>query len=216
MPHPATETRLRELKKQQRDKVEELKKKTGYYSTRQILEKYDEVVKKNVSFCVTRHLPLATCHLPPVQRPRPRLVLTLALRCSIFVLYSGGRAWLEGVCAALGRLRWDPAPARVGWPARPKRPARLKPKPTIQHPPHRRPGLVTKYASLSHAHPPVPGSARPAGRPTAAPATAHAARQVRRCAAGDAVRPEHALCVDLRQLLHTQRTRTQGAVGGYP
>ena len=62
MPHPATETRLRELKKQQRDKVEELKKKTGYYSTRQILEKYDEVVKKNVSFCVTRHLPLATCH----------------------------------------------------------------------------------------------------------------------------------------------------------
>lgn len=36
------------LKKQQRDQVEELKKKTGYYSTRSLLEKYDEAIKKNV------------------------------------------------------------------------------------------------------------------------------------------------------------------------
>lgn len=37
---------MRALKKQQRDKVEELKKKTGYYSTRNLLEKYDEGIKK--------------------------------------------------------------------------------------------------------------------------------------------------------------------------
>lgn len=37
------------LKKKQRDQVEELKRKTGYYSTRSLLEKYDEVIKKNVS-----------------------------------------------------------------------------------------------------------------------------------------------------------------------
>lgn len=43
-----TEATLRTLKKEQRDKVEELKRKTGYYSTRNLLEKYDEVIKKNV------------------------------------------------------------------------------------------------------------------------------------------------------------------------
>lgn len=42
------ETTLRALKKSQREKVEELKKKTGYYSTRNLLEKYDEAIKKNV------------------------------------------------------------------------------------------------------------------------------------------------------------------------
>lgn len=42
------ETTLRALKKSQREKVEELKKKTGYYSTRNLLEKYDEVIRKNV------------------------------------------------------------------------------------------------------------------------------------------------------------------------
>lgn len=45
-----TEQTLIGLKKEQRDKVEELKTKTGYYSTRNLLEKYDEVVKKNVGF----------------------------------------------------------------------------------------------------------------------------------------------------------------------
>ncbi|KAK4704169.1 endoplasmic reticulum junction formation protein lunapark, partial [Phenoliferia sp. Uapishka_3] len=48
------ETTLRELKKQQREQVEELKRKTGYYSTRNLLEKYDEVIKKNAE---TRGLP---------------------------------------------------------------------------------------------------------------------------------------------------------------
>ncbi|KAM0787783.1 hypothetical protein ACM66B_003838 [Microbotryomycetes sp. NB124-2] len=36
------ETVLRRLKKQQRDKVEELKRKTGYYSTKNLIDKYDE------------------------------------------------------------------------------------------------------------------------------------------------------------------------------
>jgi len=35
--------------KKKADKVEEIKKKTGYYSTRDLLEKYDEALRKNVS-----------------------------------------------------------------------------------------------------------------------------------------------------------------------
>ncbi|KAK4047697.1 hypothetical protein OIV83_005205 [Microbotryomycetes sp. JL201] len=36
------ETILRRLKKEQREKVEELKRKTGYYSTKNLIDKYDE------------------------------------------------------------------------------------------------------------------------------------------------------------------------------
>lgn len=67
-PPQLAETRLRQLKKQQRDKVEELKKKTGYYSTRQILEKYDEVVKKNVSFFLPPASPPERSRQSPIGR----------------------------------------------------------------------------------------------------------------------------------------------------
>ncbi|BGP47969.1 hypothetical protein JCM10450v2_003838 [Rhodotorula kratochvilovae] len=40
------EAQLKVLLKQKSDKVEEIKKKTGYYSTRDLLEKYDEALKK--------------------------------------------------------------------------------------------------------------------------------------------------------------------------
>lgn len=38
-----TEKHLKELMKKRRDKVEEIKKKTNYYTTRDLLQKYDEV-----------------------------------------------------------------------------------------------------------------------------------------------------------------------------
>lgn len=47
LPSPA-EKELKVLVKQKQDKVEEIKKKTGYYSTRDLLEKYDEALKKGV------------------------------------------------------------------------------------------------------------------------------------------------------------------------
>ena len=37
-----TEKHLKELMKKRRDKVEEIKKKTNFYSTRDLLQKYDE------------------------------------------------------------------------------------------------------------------------------------------------------------------------------
>ncbi|POY74800.1 hypothetical protein BMF94_2073 [Rhodotorula taiwanensis] len=40
------EKSLKSLVKQKQDKVEEIKKKTGYYSTRDLLEKYDEALRK--------------------------------------------------------------------------------------------------------------------------------------------------------------------------
>ncbi|BGO99502.1 Endoplasmic reticulum junction formation protein lunapark [Rhodotorula toruloides] len=40
------EATLKTLVKQKQDKVEEIKKKTGYYTTRDLLEKYDEALKK--------------------------------------------------------------------------------------------------------------------------------------------------------------------------
>ncbi|GAA6024166.1 hypothetical protein JCM8202_003520 [Rhodotorula sphaerocarpa] len=40
------EATLKHLVKQKQDKVEEIKKKTGYYSTRDLLEKYDEALRK--------------------------------------------------------------------------------------------------------------------------------------------------------------------------
>ncbi|GAA5904141.1 hypothetical protein JCM8208_003458 [Rhodotorula glutinis] len=43
------ETQLKVLVKQKQDKVEEIKKKTGYYSTRDLLEKYDEALRKGPS-----------------------------------------------------------------------------------------------------------------------------------------------------------------------
>lgn len=55
------ETTLRQLKKEQREKIEELKRKTGYYSTRNLLEKYDEVVKKNVRVCSPYSPPPEPC-----------------------------------------------------------------------------------------------------------------------------------------------------------
>ncbi|KAL8280644.1 hypothetical protein RQP46_006967 [Phenoliferia psychrophenolica] len=67
----AEETTLRELKKQQREQVEELKRKTGYYSTRNLLEKYDEVIKKNAE---TRGLPPPTA--ASAVRPRPSGMLS--------------------------------------------------------------------------------------------------------------------------------------------
>lgn len=39
------------LKKQQRDKLEELKRKTGYYSTRDLIERYDDAVARRVRPC---------------------------------------------------------------------------------------------------------------------------------------------------------------------
>jgi len=41
-----TETHLRDLLKSQHDKIEEIKKATNYYSTRDLLEKYDELVSR--------------------------------------------------------------------------------------------------------------------------------------------------------------------------
>ncbi|GAA6027370.1 hypothetical protein JCM8097_007802 [Rhodosporidiobolus ruineniae] len=41
------ESTLKVLVKKKQDKVEEIKKKTGYYSTRDLLEKYDEALKKS-------------------------------------------------------------------------------------------------------------------------------------------------------------------------
>ncbi|BGP15895.1 hypothetical protein JCM10213_003676 [Rhodosporidiobolus nylandii] len=41
------EATLKVLTKKKQDKVEEIKKKTGYYSTRDLLEKYDEALKKS-------------------------------------------------------------------------------------------------------------------------------------------------------------------------
>jgi hypothetical protein len=41
---PLAETNLRNLLKSQHDKIEEIKKATNYYSTRDLLEKYDELV----------------------------------------------------------------------------------------------------------------------------------------------------------------------------
>ncbi|GAA6010711.1 hypothetical protein JCM11491_002909 [Sporobolomyces phaffii] len=38
---------IKSLLKKKQDKVEEIKKKTGYYSTRDLLEKYDEALRKN-------------------------------------------------------------------------------------------------------------------------------------------------------------------------
>lgn len=46
--HLSTVKTLSALKKEQREKVEELKRKTGYNSTRELLEKYDDAIKKNV------------------------------------------------------------------------------------------------------------------------------------------------------------------------
>lgn len=46
----AIELIIKSLMKKKADKVEEIKKKTGYYSTRDLLEKYDEALRKNVSF----------------------------------------------------------------------------------------------------------------------------------------------------------------------
>ncbi|GAA5943848.1 hypothetical protein JCM3775_000211 [Rhodotorula graminis] len=43
------ETQVKVLVKQKQDKVEEIKKKTGYYSTRDLLEKYDEALRKGPS-----------------------------------------------------------------------------------------------------------------------------------------------------------------------
>lgn len=40
---------IKSLLKKKQDKVEEIKKKTGYYSTRDLLEKYDEALKNTVS-----------------------------------------------------------------------------------------------------------------------------------------------------------------------
>lgn len=59
------EATLRTLKKQQRDKVEELKRKTGYYSTKSLLDKYDDVIKKKV--CTSSlNLPCRCTSLTPV------------------------------------------------------------------------------------------------------------------------------------------------------
>jgi hypothetical protein len=44
-----TEMIIKSLLKKKQDKVEEIKKKTGYYSTRDLLEKYDEALRKKVS-----------------------------------------------------------------------------------------------------------------------------------------------------------------------
>lgn len=44
----SAEATLKHLVKQKQDKVEEIKKKTGYYSTRDLLEKYDEALRKGV------------------------------------------------------------------------------------------------------------------------------------------------------------------------
>lgn len=41
-----TEAILKYLKKKKQDKVEEIKKKTGYNSTRDLIEKYDEAIKR--------------------------------------------------------------------------------------------------------------------------------------------------------------------------
>lgn len=41
------ETNLRNLLKSQHDKIEEIKKATNYYSTRDLLEKYDELVSNS-------------------------------------------------------------------------------------------------------------------------------------------------------------------------
>ncbi|GAA5908260.1 hypothetical protein JCM6882_006786 [Rhodosporidiobolus microsporus] len=56
---------LKTLVKQKQDKVEEIKKKTGYYSTRDLLEKYDEALKKSAG-------PPGTAPGTPATQPGPK------------------------------------------------------------------------------------------------------------------------------------------------
>lgn len=67
------EQALKDLKKQRRDRVEEIKKKTNYYSTRDLLQKYDDAAPPSPSPLRQRfapgQTPLATPQRPPVSIP---------------------------------------------------------------------------------------------------------------------------------------------------
>ncbi|GAA5997910.1 uncharacterized protein JCM10292_006900 [Rhodotorula paludigena] len=65
------EKELKVLVKQKQDKVEEIKKKTGYYSTRDLLEKYDEALKKGPGSAPSTPAkqPVKTGNKPPVPFP---------------------------------------------------------------------------------------------------------------------------------------------------
>jgi hypothetical protein len=55
---PCSETNLRNLLKSQHDKIEEIKKATNYYSTRDLLEKYDELVSSTLLPILAHHTDL--------------------------------------------------------------------------------------------------------------------------------------------------------------
>lgn len=84
--HRFLEKHLVTLRKQQRDKIEEIKKKTNYYSTRNLIERYDEASQANgaadsplrrrmpggVSVPATPQRPVQS---PPHPQPQPQLVI---------------------------------------------------------------------------------------------------------------------------------------------
>ncbi|TFK46504.1 hypothetical protein OE88DRAFT_1667497 [Heliocybe sulcata] len=61
----AEEKTLKTLKKQQHEKIEEIKKKTNYYSTRNLIERYDDVPNGTPQALRRRNVPPA----PPSQGP---------------------------------------------------------------------------------------------------------------------------------------------------
>lgn len=74
-----TEKQLVSLRKRQREKIEEIKKKTNYYSTRTLIERYDDgpgsetPLRRRFPVQVAPGTPVATPQRPPVPQP-PKLV----------------------------------------------------------------------------------------------------------------------------------------------
>jgi endoplasmic reticulum junction formation protein lunapark len=64
---PSTEKTLRELRKKQHTKLEEIKKKTDYYATRDLLQKYDETTPANSPL----RGPPSTAQNTPINQNKP-------------------------------------------------------------------------------------------------------------------------------------------------
>jgi len=81
----AEEKTLKTLKKQQHEKIEEIKKKTNYYSTRNLIERYDDIPNGAGSpqALRRRNVPLGppvTPQKPPQQPQQPQIPLSPALQ----------------------------------------------------------------------------------------------------------------------------------------
>jgi hypothetical protein len=78
------ETYLEKLKAIQKQKVEELKQKTAYYSTRNLLERYDPTVKKDeAKGAVRENRAMTTGRLPPQGDLKQRVPMTPAQRAAM-------------------------------------------------------------------------------------------------------------------------------------